>query len=186
MTDGFVYNEYKNFAEQINSEKVKANIHRKDLSDFMNTLFEWVIYCIIVLNDCITYGDLIRVCTKRYPLIVEYTESHSDICKDEIKEYCDDPIPSLCSMSLHLNLTQEERMELLDSYAFYTEGLSIEEILKRGHLRITWNDIGEKVVIAWGVRHNDPWDEVTYDEFCTSQEKQMYAIGHAIILSVNE
>lgn len=182
MTEGFVYGEYINIAEQLEDPRTKANIHRSDLGSFMETLFSYVIYNIIVLNNCTTYDDLMHVVCLHYPRILEYAMSKEQICQDEVADYTEEPAHCLAMFYYNRNLSQEEKMMVLDSYARYTSGMSIEEILEIGSLRITWNDIGTKVVIPWGIRQNDPWNEVTYDEFCKDLGKQLEAIGHGIII----
>lgn len=188
MTKGFVQKEYENFAEQIEDERVKANIHRDDLSTFMRLLFGTVLFNIVTLEDCTSYAELVRVCRLRYPRISEWVETHRHQCESEIRNYTCDPIPSLANLYANKNCLQEEKMRVLDTYASYTNGMAIEEILKTGHLVAAWKEAeGKDVVIALGAKGKDAVTGLmTYDEFCKDQGKQLEAIGQAMILSVYE
>lgn len=188
MTKGFVQKEYENFAEQIEDERVKANIHRDDLGSFMKLLFGTVLYNIVTLEDCTSYADLVRVCKTRYPRISEWVETHRHQCESEIRNYTCDPIPSLANLYANKNCLQEEKMRVLDTYASYTNGMAIEEILKTGHLCAIETGNGEKLVIARSTRDwkNFARDTMPYDVFCKDQGKQLETIGQAMILSVYE
>lgn len=186
MRNGYVQKEYENFADQIEDGRVRANIGDANLNLFIRLLFENLLYNIVTLENCMSYPELMQVCRQNYPRIAEWAKVHRHQCDAEIRAYSCEPIASLASLYINKNLSQEERMQILDTYACKTTGMSIGTILRAGHLQMAWNKDGDKMIVPLGAKVSDVQNSTAYEDFCGDPGIQLETIGRAMWFAVNE